>query len=75
MRKTRLNILVLLALILAACTTPTGTPVATPEEETPVPTEEATEIPVEESIPTVQAEEPLYFGVALAPAPAPVLQR
>ncbi len=63
MRKTVINILVLLAFILAACTTPTATPVPTVEEATPAPTIEATEVPVEEVTPTVQAEEPLYLAL------------
>ena len=63
MRKTAINIFFLLTLILAACTTPTATPVPTIEEATPEPTMEATEVPVQEVTPIVQAEEPLYLAL------------
>src|SRR5512139_1196220 len=63
MRITHINFLVLLALVLAACTPPTGTPVSTIPEATQVPTTEATEIPVKESTPTTQVESPLYLAL------------
>ena len=63
MQNPRMNIPVLLALILAACTTPTGTPLLTVVKGSPpVPTAQPTEVP-EQSTPVAQIEEPLYLAL------------
>lgn len=63
MRSLALFLLILGAIILNACTTPTEVPAPTMEQATPVPTSTPTNAPQPEVTPSEQVEEPLYLAL------------